>query len=165
MSSASGSSGGEGHLPAVSFFCSRSWPRGHTRVFLPSGPTPRHLDSILSGRIHGYSSSERLARRYYIEGIRNRLVRGRRAPDPPCVALTDHVRLMPNGDVTVCRSNLSVVGNAARSGFRPVWFGPEAARLRQVVRQCKRCWYTCEAIPNGIFSGDLLRWYVTSATR
>jgi MoaA/NifB/PqqE/SkfB family radical SAM enzyme len=123
------------------------------------------LDSILSGRIHGYSSSERLARRYYIEGIRNRLVRGRRAPDPPCVALTDHVRLMPNGEVTVCRSDLSVVGNAARSGFRAVWFGPEAARLRQVVRQCKRCWYTCEAIPNGIFSGDLLRWYVTSASR
>ncbi len=88
-----------------------------------------------------------------------------RRPEPRCVSLTDHLRLLANGDVTICRPDLTVVGNAAAQGFRAVWFGSEAARLRGVVRRCRRCWYTCEAIPNGIFSGDLLRFLVTRSWR
>lgn len=125
----------------------------------------RTLDDILEHRIRGNGLPDRLARRYYLEGVRNRVVRGVRSPDPPCVSLTDHLRLMPNGDVTICRSDLTVAGNAAQEGFLSVWRGPRAARLRETVRRCRRCWYTCEAIPNGIFSGDLLRWVATQSWR
>jgi hypothetical protein len=123
------------------------------------------LDDIIAHRIRGKGLARRLTRRYYLEGIRNRLARGVRSPDPSCVSLTDHLRLMPNGDVTVCRSDLTVVGNAATEGFRAVWLGPRADALRETVRCCRRCWYTCEAIPNGIWSGDLPRWVLTRSWR
>ena len=58
--------------------------------------------------------ADRLVRRYYLRGIGNRLLSGRAMPQPPCVALNSHLRLLPNGDVPTCQFNGQIVGNLCR---------------------------------------------------
>ena len=58
-----------------------------------------------------YPLPERVAKRYYLDGIRGRLLEGRHQPNPPCVALGAHLRLFPNGDVPTCQFNTRRVGN------------------------------------------------------
>ena len=75
-----------------------------------------------------------LAKRYYLEGIYNRIVRGEKRPNPRCVALSSHMRISPNGDIPVCMHNSNVVGNLVRwcfpEGQKPAC---EAARFRRTV--------------------------------
>ena len=40
-----------------------------------------------------------LVKRYYLQGIRNRLLEGESVPNPRCVALNAHLRLLPDGRV------------------------------------------------------------------
>ena len=100
---------------------------------------------------------ERLAKRYYIRGIRNRVLRGRGSPNPPCVALNAHLRILPNGDVPTCQFNTRKVGNLRRQSFREIWFGPAAGSQRDWVRKCPGCWAECEILPNAFYTGDLWR--------
>jgi len=100
---------------------------------------------------------ERIAKRYYLDGIRGRLLRGEAAPNPPCVALGAHMRLFPNGDVPTCQFNTKRVGNLRRQRFADVWSGAPAAAQRDWVRKCQGCWAECEVLPSAIYSGDLLR--------
>jgi len=100
---------------------------------------------------------ERLAKRYYIRGIRNRLLSGKGSPNPPCVALNAHLRLLPNGDVPTCQFNTKVIGNLRRQTFAEVWACEAAATQRAWIRRCPGCWAECEVLANAIYTGDLWR--------
>jgi MoaA/NifB/PqqE/SkfB family radical SAM enzyme len=100
---------------------------------------------------------ERLAKRYYIRGIRNWVLRGEGHPNPPCVALNTHLRLLPNGDVPTCQFNTGRVGNLRRQSFKEVWNSTVIRRQRAWVRQCPGCWAECEILPNAIYTGDVFR--------
>jgi MoaA/NifB/PqqE/SkfB family radical SAM enzyme len=103
-----------------------------------------------------YPAPERAAKRYYLAGIRGRLLEGQAAPNPRCVALNAHLRLFPNGDVPTCQFNTRRVGNLTERSFEEVWGGDAAAAQRRWVRACPGCWAECEVLPNAIYSGDLL---------
>jgi MoaA/NifB/PqqE/SkfB family radical SAM enzyme len=104
-----------------------------------------------------YPLPERVAKRYYLDGIRGRLLDGRHSPNPPCVALGAHLRLFPDGDVPTCQFNTRRVGNLRATPFQALWTGAEAVRQREWVRGCPGCWAECEVVPNALYSGDLLR--------
>ena len=98
----------------------------------------------------------RLARRYYLHGIRRRLLHGDGSPNPPCTALTSHLRIFPNGDVPTCQFNSQIVGNLRTMPFNQLWTNARAATQRDWVHRCKGCWAECEVLPNAIYSADLL---------
>jgi MoaA/NifB/PqqE/SkfB family radical SAM enzyme len=100
---------------------------------------------------------ERLAKRYYLAGIRQRMIAGRGDPSPPCVALGAHLRLFPNGEVPTCQFNTRRLGNLREQSFADLWNSPLADRQREWVRKCPGCWAECEVVPNAVYSGDLLR--------
>lgn len=115
------------------------------------------LFDAIEGDLADYPLPERIAKRYYLAGIRSRLLDGRGSPSPPCVALGAHVRLFPNGDVPTCQFNTKRVGNLREQSFAALWSGEPAARQRAWVRACAGCWAECEVLPNALYSGDLLR--------
>jgi Fe-coproporphyrin III synthase len=92
---------------------------------------------------------ERLAKRYYLRGIFQRLLHGQADPCPPCVALQAHLRLFPNGDVPTCQFNGQVVGNLKRQSFLEVWnssatsgaarLGTQMPRMLGGVRSNSQC--------------------------
>jgi MoaA/NifB/PqqE/SkfB family radical SAM enzyme len=100
---------------------------------------------------------ENLAKKYYLHGLENRLLRGESRPNPRCAALTRHLRLLPNGDVPICLYYPEVVGNLLREGLEALWFGEPIKAHRRKVRDCAGCWAGCEVIANAVFSGDILR--------
>jgi MoaA/NifB/PqqE/SkfB family radical SAM enzyme len=100
----------------------------------------------------------RLAKRYYLRGLRARLAGDAApAPHPPCTALRSHVRLLPDGSVPVCQFNTERVGNLRAQSYAEVWHGAAATESRRWVDDCAGCWAECEALPSAIYSGDLLR--------
>lgn len=99
---------------------------------------------------------ERMAKRYYLRGIRNRLLEKRGSPNPQCVALTAHLRIFPNGDVPTCQFNSQVVGNLRQMSFKELWSGMAAKEQRDWVRRCPGCWAECEVLPSAIYTLDLL---------
>jgi MoaA/NifB/PqqE/SkfB family radical SAM enzyme len=116
----------------------------------------RELFDEFASDLHSFGWKERLAKEYYLQGIRNRLLHDAATPNPPCVALSSHLRLFPNGDVPTCQFNTKVVGNLNTDSFESVWFGTEAREQRDWVRKCPGCWAECEIVPSAIFSADLL---------
>jgi MoaA/NifB/PqqE/SkfB family radical SAM enzyme len=104
-----------------------------------------------------YPLPERVAKRYYLAGIRNRLLRGQAHPNPPGAALGAHLRLYPNGDVPTCQFNSRVVGNLRSQAFSELWASAATADQRAWVKRCPGCWAECEVLPNALYSGDLLR--------
>jgi Fe-coproporphyrin III synthase len=100
---------------------------------------------------------KRLAKQYYVRGLRNRLLAGAAAPNPRCVALNAHLRLFPNGDVPTCQFNSRIVGNLRRQPFAEVWRSALAAEQRQWVAACPGCWAECEVLPSAIYTLDLFR--------
>lgn len=98
---------------------------------------------------------ERLAKRYYLAGLRRRLL-GQPGPGaPPCVALHAHVRMFPNGDVPTCQNNSKVVGNLRASTFEEVWSSARAQEQRDWVTKCAGCWAECEVVPSAAYTGEL----------
>ncbi len=121
---------------------------------------PEQLQALFAdftADLRRYAPLERLAKRYYYRGIRNRLFHQRDLPNPPCVALSSHLRVYPNGDVPVCQFNSARLGNLAEQSFAELWQGERARTLRAWVARCPGCWAECEVLPNAIYSGDLLR--------
>lgn len=100
---------------------------------------------------------ERVAKAYYLKGVRNRILGDRQEPNPKCVALTTHMRLYPNGDVPTCQFNSKTVGNLREKTFREIWYGPEIEKNRDWVRKCPGCWAECEVLPSAIYTGDIVR--------
>lgn len=123
---------------------------------LGAGELDRLFDE-LERDLDDYPLPERLAKRYYLDGIRGRLRQNRAWPNPPCVALGAHLRLFPNGDVPTCQFNTRRVGNLAQQPFAQLWHSDEIARQRRWVKACPGCWAECEVLPNALYSGDLLR--------
>lgn len=120
----------------------------------------RLLTKILEERQDYESFAERLIRKYYVTGVRNRLIDEKKYPNPRCVSLYDHVRLDPDGNILICRSDLTAAGNAAKDGFRNAWYGTRAHELRELVDHCKLCWIACESIPNGVYTWDVFAFHL-----
>ncbi|MGP6158096.1 MAG: radical SAM/SPASM domain-containing protein [Vulcanimicrobiaceae bacterium] len=104
-----------------------------------------------------YSIPERAAKRYYLAGIRSRLLEHGASPNPKCVALNAHMRIFPNGDVPTCQFNGKRVGNLREQSFAKIWFGEEAGAGRRWVQACPGCWAECEVLPSALYTGDLVR--------
>ena len=124
------------------------------------GFSPAQIRQLLDDtekHLAAFPLADRLARRYYLRGLRQRLLEGRGTPNPPCVALNAHLRLYPNGDVPVCQFNSRRVGNLRQETFEEVWFGKAIQPMRAWVRRCAGCWAECEVLPNALYSGDLFR--------
>jgi MoaA/NifB/PqqE/SkfB family radical SAM enzyme len=99
----------------------------------------------------------RIGKRYYLRGLLARLQNTPRPhPNPKCVALRSHIRILPDGSVPVCQFNTEKVGNLRTQSFDEVWHNPTAADSRKWVDGCKGCWAECEVMPSAIYSGDLL---------
>lgn len=107
--------------------------------------------------IAAYPFLERWAKRYYVRGIRNRLLHEKGAPNPRCVALNAHLRLFPDGSVPTCQFNSKTVGNLRRQPFAEVWRSARADQQRTWVNKCPGCWAECEVLPSAVYTGDLLR--------
>ena len=100
---------------------------------------------------------ERLIDRYHLAGLSNRLIKNEMRPNPPCVALRSHLRVLPNGDVPVCLYNGTVVGNLKREPFRDLWHKTEMKARRGWVGRCPGCWQSCESAVSAVYSGDIIR--------
>jgi MoaA/NifB/PqqE/SkfB family radical SAM enzyme len=100
----------------------------------------------------------RIGKRYYLRGLESRLRgAGSPTPRPRCVALRSHVRVLPDGMVVVCQFNARSVGDLRLESADAIWRGPVAREERRWVDACPGCWAECEAIPNAIFTGDIVR--------
>jgi MoaA/NifB/PqqE/SkfB family radical SAM enzyme len=100
----------------------------------------------------------RLAKRYYLRGLRARLRKeADPQPHPRCTALRSHLRLLPDGGVPVCQFNTERVGELRTRPFAEVWRGQAAEASRRWVDDCTGCWAECEVLPSAIYTGDLLR--------
>jgi MoaA/NifB/PqqE/SkfB family radical SAM enzyme len=103
------------------------------------------------------SRTRRMGKLYYLRGLLARL-RGEAnpRPQPRCVAVRSHIRLLPDGSVPVCQFNGETVGNLHTQSLDEVWDGQKARDARAWVDRCTGCWAECEVIPSAIYSGDLL---------
>ena len=104
-----------------------------------------------------YPLSVRIAKRYYLQGIENRLVHQKTLPNPPCAALGAHLRILPNGDVPVCQFNGTILGNLRETPFHHLWNNNSHQHWKKWVKKCPGCWAECEILPSALYSGDLLR--------
>lgn len=100
---------------------------------------------------------ERLKQKYFLKGIKNRILKNIGSPNPKCVELNSHFRMLPDGSVTVCLYKPQIVGNLLSSSFNDVWFSKEAEIYRKEVRDCGGCWAGCETGPNAIYTGDIIK--------
>lgn len=112
---------------------------------------------MVSKDTRSYNFREGLVKRFFNEGLRNRLLYGKKVPSTRCVALTSHIRILPNGELPICIHSGTRVGDLRRQDFRELWFGPEIERYRRMVRECPGCWIPCEVAPNAIYTGSILR--------
>lgn len=101
--------------------------------------------------------ADRLTRRYYLNGLRERLLGEGDRRVPPCVALSSHLRIFPDGTVPTCQFDTRRVGNLRKTSFERLWWGSDAAAGRERVRACPGCWAECEVLPNALYSGDIIR--------
>jgi MoaA/NifB/PqqE/SkfB family radical SAM enzyme len=100
---------------------------------------------------------ERVRERYFLSGLKNRILRKIIEPNPRCVALRSHVRIDCDGALIVC-SNLSRrVSDLRTEPFLQAWRGKLASQARADISSCSGCWIGCETLPNALFTGDILR--------
>lgn len=99
-----------------------------------------------------------LYERYHMEGTENRLLYNKNYPNPPCMELFSHVRIMPNGDIIPCSYINEVIGNLKKTSFHDSWFSENAKHSREKIKKCSGCWAGCEVVPNAFHSGDILKW-------
>ena len=122
--------------------------------------TPQQLGYIfeqLDSRDGIKDVPEWLVQRYYLRGLKNRLLNNVESPKPQCIELHNHMRLMPNGDVVTCVYYPAVVGNLRKQSMQEVWYNDKTAQQRDIVRKCPGCWAGCEAKPNAIYTGDIVK--------
>ena len=104
--------------------------------------TPSELQALLTAAeddLADYPLPERLAKQYYIDGARSRLLERKRARTPRCVALSSHMRLLPDGSVPTCQFNTTPAGNLREQSFAEVWQSALAETQRKWVRACPGC--------------------------
>ena len=100
---------------------------------------------------------ERLAKSYYLAGLRRRLLGQEGPAGPSCVALHAHLRIFPNGDVPTCQHNTRIVGNLRERRFSELWESAHAVEQRRWVKKCAGCWTECEVLPSAVYTGDLAK--------
>ena len=104
--------------------------------------------------------NENIVDKYYLGGLRNRLVHKKNYPKPKCVALSSHLRILANGDVPTCLYNGKIVGNLLEQSFEKIWFNSHKTNnQRNWVNNCVEkggCWESCESIVSGIYTGDII---------
>ena len=101
---------------------------------------------------------ESIVNRYHLKGLKNRLLYNIKKPHPQCVALTNHIRVLPNGDVPVCLYNGKIIGNLLRQPLQDLWFkNSSVLNQREWVKECKGCWQSCETIVSAIYTGDIYK--------
>jgi MoaA/NifB/PqqE/SkfB family radical SAM enzyme len=115
----------------------------------------KRLFDVVQEDIRCHPPITRLAKRYYLDGIRNRLLHQIAHPNPKCVALSSHLRLLPDGSLPTCQFNTTVVGNMRHQTFDDIWHGRPMMRQRHWVNHCQGCWAECEILPNALYSGDI----------
>ncbi|MBN2040121.1 MAG: radical SAM protein [Spirochaetes bacterium] len=98
---------------------------------------------------------EKAAKEYYIEGINNRIIHNKKNPNPGCVALNSHLRLLPDGSIPVCQFNSNTIGNLSEQSFNEIWNSDLRKKYRNWVSKCPGCWAECEILPNAVYSGSL----------
>jgi len=100
----------------------------------------------------------RMGKRYYLKGLRARLTgEVDPQPQPRCVALRSHIRILPDGRVPVCQFNTETIGNLLDQSFEELWDSDPARASRSWVDKCPGCWAECEVVPNAIYTGDMVR--------
>lgn len=100
---------------------------------------------------------EKIVKKYYLLGMRNRLLLNQQKPNPKCVALKNHLRILPNGDVPICLFNSTIIGNLKNQSLKKLWNGKEIKKYRALIKKCPGCWAGCEIIPSAIYTGDIIR--------
>ncbi|MBN2435938.1 MAG: radical SAM protein [Spirochaetes bacterium] len=107
--------------------------------------------------LKGASLGHRILKKYYYNGMYNRLIKDFDSPNPKCAALGAHMRIFPDGSVPVCQFNSTIIGNLAKDGFDKVWNSEKVYASRNWVKNCKGCWAECEVLPSAFYSGDILK--------
>jgi MoaA/NifB/PqqE/SkfB family radical SAM enzyme len=120
-----------------------------------------HLFDTAERDIDGFPFVNRILKQYYLKGIKNRLLNGTALPNPTCVALNSHLRLLPDGAIPTCQQNTFLVGNLQYQRFEDVWTGDSIQTQREWVRNCPGCWAECEVLPNALYSGDLINFFAS----
>lgn len=103
------------------------------------------------------SFSEKIVNSYNLWGMYNRFVNKRNYPHPKCVALNNHLRILPNGDVPVCIYNGNIIGNLKKEHLRDLWKSQQANEQRNWIARCPGCWQNCETVVNGVYTGDIIK--------
>jgi len=99
----------------------------------------------------------RIGKRYYLNGLLARLQNTPNPhPNPKCVALRSHLRLLPDGSVPVCQFNTEKVGNLLDQSLEELFTSAATTEARAWVDRCTGCWAECEVVPNALYSGDFL---------
>ena len=122
--------------------------------------TQEHLQDLfneIEKDLGSYPFLDRIAKKYYLLGIRNRLLGDVGVPNPKCVALNSHLRIFPDGRVPTCQFNTTSVGNLRHQKFKDLWANAIIQKQRDWVYKCPGCWAECEVLPNAIYTGDLLK--------
>lgn len=101
------------------------------------------------------SITEQIVDTYFFNGLYERMVEKKNSRGPSCVALNNHLRLLPNGDIPICLYNGTIVGNLRDTPFRDFWFGDDINPHRKWVADCSGCWTSCETTVSGIYTGDI----------
>lgn len=103
--------------------------------------------------------TEKIVKKYYLKGLYNRKVFGKNYPNPGCVALRSHLRILPNGDVPICLYDSTIVGNLLKQEeFKRFWFADKKVKqYRKTIKRCSGCWAECEIVPNGVYTFDIIK--------
>lgn len=101
----------------------------------------------------------KIAEAYSYDAETNRVLHDKTSPNPTCMALFSHFRLMPDGDVIPCRAMPEVAGNLRKKPFSEIWRSETATRIRKEVKGCRGCW-TCDIGPSIYYSGAVIPWFI-----
>ncbi len=121
-----------------------------------SSELEKFFDEVRSDASAELRGPERWIQQYYLDGIRSRMLHNSPKPNPPCAALSSHLRIFPNGDIPTCQFNSHVVGNLRLQSFKEVWQSSLRRTQHEWVKRCAGCWAGCEVQPSAAYSGDLL---------
>jgi Fe-coproporphyrin III synthase len=134
-------------------------PEGSTKTY--GNFSKKGLDLFISKMLRETKAkpniAERMVDQYHVKGMYNRMVHGKSSPNPPCVALNSHLRILPNGDVPVCLYNGEIVGNLKKTSLKEIWESPKAKSKRAWVRACSGCWQSCESAVSAVYTGDIVK--------
>ena len=133
-------------LPSNSYKTYGNFPKEHLKEF---------IQFLIKEASFLNSFEERVVKKYYLKGLYNRLIENKERPSPACVALNNHLRILPNGDIPVCMYNSTIIGNLRKDKFKDIWFGENIKKYRQWTKQCKGCWAGCETNISAVYSGDI----------